>query len=216
MTLQLAKHITLSELVTTQSIVTSILVKSVVFILLLINTRVQAQTSEALYSVNAELGVGYGRFISDLDLNGLNKNGFNGTLRFLWQPEHLLSVGLESGYLRLYTFEESDIETGFGTTDASASLHTVPLLATFAMRITPALKIYAGTGLYFIYSYSETFGEEVSSSEISTGVMVAASYLHPLANRIHLGGELKWYRINKIDDSELLFQLVFKYSIIEY
>jgi len=84
------------------------------------------------------------------------------------------------------------------------------------MRITPALKIYAGTGFYLLYSYSETFGEEVSSNESSTGLMLAASYLHPLANRIHLGGELKWQRINKIDDSTLLFQIVFKYALIEY
>ena len=97
-----------------------------------------------------------------------------------------------------------------------ASLHTIPILATFAMRITPELKIYAGTGLYLLYSYSETFGEEVSSSEISTGLMLATSYLHPITNRIYFGGEIKWQRINKIDDSDLLFQLVFKYTITEY
>ena len=86
---------------------------SIAFVLMAINTPGLTQTFDTLYSVNTEFGVGYGRFISDLDLNGLNKNGYNLTFRILWQPEHFLSIGLESGYLKLYSYEEKGIETGF-------------------------------------------------------------------------------------------------------
>ena len=40
--------------------------------------------------------------LSELDLKDLNKNGFSGTIRLMWEPEHLLSIGIESGYLQLY------------------------------------------------------------------------------------------------------------------
>jgi hypothetical protein len=64
-----------------------------------------AQSMNSTYSVSSYINFGYTRFISELDDNDLNKNGFSGTIRIMWEPEHLLSVGIESGYLNLYQFE---------------------------------------------------------------------------------------------------------------
>ena len=49
---------------------------------------IQAQT----YQVNSYIGLGYSRFISDMNFDGFNKNGYSGTLRFMLQPEHLLRI----------------------------------------------------------------------------------------------------------------------------
>ena len=60
------------------------------------------QTDDLEYAVTAYINAGYSRFISELDYKDLNKNGFSGTIRLMWEPEHLLSIGIESGYLQLY------------------------------------------------------------------------------------------------------------------
>ena len=87
-----------------------------------------------------------------MDYSDLNKNGFSGTVRVMWNPEHLLSIGLESGYQYLYSIDVSDYDTEFGTTDFSASMYTVPVFIVFAMRLLPNIRLTAGTGMYLLFN----------------------------------------------------------------
>jgi len=84
------------------------------------------QGIDKTYSITTELGLGYSRFITTMDYNDLNKNGFEGTVRVMWNPEHLLSIGLETGYQYLYSIDINNYSTEFGNTDFSASMYTVP------------------------------------------------------------------------------------------
>ena len=72
-----------------------------------------SQSVDSEYAVTAYINAGYSRFISELNIQDLNKNGFSGTIRLMWEPEHILSVGIESGYLQLY-----DITTQITTQDS--------------------------------------------------------------------------------------------------
>ena len=71
--------------------------------------------------------MGYARFLTDMDLAGLNQNGYNLKIRLMWKPEHLLRVGLESGYNYLYSYETTISDPEFGTSDVKSSLTAVPL-----------------------------------------------------------------------------------------
>ncbi len=175
-----------------------------------------AQGSDNPYKLNTFLGLGYNRFVSDLEHDGLNKNGFNGTVRFMWQPEHLLRIGLESGYIRLYSVDIKNLDTEFGETDLAADLTAVPILIVYAMEITKYIDISAGAGGYLLYSTVDSHGNKVESSEFSTGFMVSLSYLTGINHNINIGGEIKWDYINKISDGSILFQFVFKYKLLEW
>ncbi len=175
-----------------------------------------AQESDTTYSVSVSLGVGYSRFITDLDIDGVNKNGFTGTIRVMWEPEHLLSVGLETGYIHLYSFEQTNVTTEFGTGDVSSSLTAVPIRAAFSMRILESVKLTLGLGGFLLMSRVTTPDNETSATQYSTGGFVAASYMKKIGQNLHLGGELQYSLINKIQDSTLGIQLTLAYRLLEY
>ncbi|MCL4280070.1 MAG: hypothetical protein KJZ60_10410, partial [Ignavibacteriaceae bacterium] len=87
--------------------------------LALMTSAVLPQVNDTTYSLSTEIGLGYSRYFTTMDYNDLNKNGFSGTVRVMWNPEHLLSIGLETGYQYLYSIDVSDYDTEFGTTDLS-------------------------------------------------------------------------------------------------
>ena len=102
-------------------------IKKILVVLILVSCSVFAQLKDSTYSLSTELGVGYSRYFTTMDYSDLNKNGFSGTVRIMWNPEHLLSVGLETGYQYLYSIDISNYDTEFGTTDFSASMYTIPI-----------------------------------------------------------------------------------------
>ena len=85
------------------------------------------QLTDSTYSLSAEIGLGYSRYFTTMEYNDLNKNGFAGSLKIMWNPEHLLSIGLYTGYQYLYSIDIKDVKTEFGTTDLTASMYTVPV-----------------------------------------------------------------------------------------
>jgi hypothetical protein len=175
-----------------------------------------AQESDTTYVVSLYLGAGYSRFVTDLDIPGLNKNGFTGTVRLMWEPEHRLSVGLETGYIRLYSFQRNDLTTEFGRADVSSSLSAVPIRATFSMRIVGSVKLTMGLGGFLLFSRVTTPDNETSATQYSTGGFVAASYMKKIGHNLHLGGEVQYSLINKIQDNTLGIQLVLAYRLLEY
>ena len=184
----------------------------VIIVFALFTSSIQAQTSQ----LNGSVGLGYARFITDMGLSGLNKNGYSGSLRVMWQPEHLLRIGLETGYYRLYSFQQENIQTEFGTTDAQSSLDALPIFLNWAMQLTSDLEIFAGIGPTFLYTSFESFGFKAKATQISTSYIVGGTYTHDISPKIKLGGELKYYRINKIEDGTITLQFIFVYKLFDW
>ena len=168
------------------------------------------------YHLNVSAGAGYARYLTDMDQSGLNQNGIASSIRVMWQPEHLLRIGLESGYNSLYTYEESNIETDFGPTDAKSSLSSIPVFFVIAMQITPSITIYGGVGPSFLKTSFDAFGWHTKSTQISTSYYMAAGYHHPLNQKFTLGGELRWYHIQKIEDGTVSLQISLGYQLLSW
>ena len=169
-----------------------------------------------VYQVKGSVGLGYARFITDMDTDGLNKNGYSGTIRVMWKPEHLLRVGIETGYYHLYSIQQDNIQTEFGVTDAQSSLYAYPVLLNWAMQITPNLEIFAGIGSTFLNTSFTSFGSEVNSTKISTSYIIGGAYTYNISAKIKLGGELKYYRINKIEDGTITLQFILVYKLFDW
>jgi len=184
----------------------------IIIVLATMFSSIHAQT----YHLNGYAGIGYARFITDMDYSGLNKNGFSGTLRIMWQPEHLLRVGLETGYYNLYTFTQDRIETEFGSTDVHSSLRALPVFISWAMQVSSNIEIFIGSGPTFLYTAFDSFGIEAKSTQISTSYIVGGTYTRRITDKIKLGGELKYYRINKIEDGTLTLQFMFVYELLNW
>lgn len=187
------------------------------FISIAISFNCFAQEADTTYKVNVIAGLGYSYFITSLaELDGLNPHSFNATVKIMWQPEHLLRVGIESGYLSFYSYEQTGFTSEYGTTDVKSSLAAVPIILVFAMELFDNLEVSSGVGVYFIFSEIDSYNNKVSSSVFSNGYYASLSYYRPLNHDISIGGELKYYYLSKIEDADLTVQLVFKYNLGEY
>jgi hypothetical protein len=186
--------------------------KIILVICLLLIGSVSAQT----YYLNGYVGLGYARFLTDMDLDGLNQNGYDGIIRLMWQPEHMLRVGLESGYHHLYTFEVNQVSTEFGVTDARSSLTAIPILFVAAAEVLPSIELLGGMGTTILHTYFDSYGYETNSSQLSTSYFIAGRYEYPLNESLAIGGELNYYRINKIEDAALSLRFMLSYRLLSW
>lgn len=191
--------------------------KKLLFVIfILIAGQINAQRSDTVYTVTSEVGAGYSFYLTDMNYDDLNKSGFAGTLRFMWNPEHLLSIGLETGYEYLYSVKVENLETEFGRTSFSASMTAVPIYIALAMKITDNLKIRGGSGTYLLFNRGEMFGDEIKSSLISIGVQAGLSYEWHIDKGFAVGSELKYSYIYKIQDQTLSLQMVLVYELLRW
>jgi len=174
------------------------------------------QLNDTTYSLSTEIGVGYSRYFTTMDYDDLNQNGFSGTVRVMWNPEHLLSLGLESGYQYLYSLDVSDYSTEFGNTNVKASMYTIPIFIVFSMKVLPNIKLSAGSGVYLLFNSGEAFGDELSSNQMSIGAHIGASYTYPINNSMAIGGELLYSYFSKLQDQTVAIQFVFAYDFLKW
>lgn len=190
--------------------------KIILINLILLSSITFGQIKDTVYSISTEIGVGYSRYFTTMDYDDLNKNGFSGTVRVMWNPEHLLSIGLETGYQYLYSIDISDYSTEYGTTNFSASMYTVPIFMIFSMKISPNVKLSAGSGMYLLYNSGELFGDQLNSNQLSIGARAGIAYTYPINNSISIGGELLYSYFSKIQDQTIAIQFMFIYDFLKY
>jgi len=177
-----------------------------------------AQTAtEPIYHFNLYLGVGPQKYFNDMDYDNLNDDRpavF--TARLMWQPEHILRIGLESGYLPLYYLETKFYDTVYGDTDAELSLNSVPIIAVFAMEVYDNFEIFGGIGGFILISRVSSFGNTVGSTSWSNAYELGMNYLYPVSEKLKIGGELKSYYILRLENFDLVFNVMFRYTLFSY
>ncbi len=190
---------------------------SVLFLLtIFVSKDITGQNKDSIYSVTIDVGGGFTRYVTLLPQIGLDKNSFHVTGRIMWKPEHLLSVGIESGFVPLFKLNANNYQSFFGSTDVELSLNAVPIFLTFGMDIFENFRLYAGVGGASLNSTADYFDNKVVSSSWTNAYELAASYMLPISSGLNLGGEFKWYNFSKIEDSALLLQIVLRYNLISY
>lgn len=194
----------------------SILV-TVLLALSLCTTELEAQESDSLYHISFDVGLGPAVYLTNMDYDNLyGSYPFVFTFRFMWEPEHLLRLGIESGYLPLFYLETKFYDTVFGNTEAELSLNSVPILAVFAMEVVENFEIFGGVGGFILISEVSSFDNYVLSTSWSNAYELGISYRHPLNNKLKIGGELKSYYISRLENYDVALQLSIKYSIFSY
>jgi hypothetical protein len=178
------------------------------------------QTKDTLYYLTVDIGAGYSRYITTLDDENLDQNGYGGTIRIMWHPEHLLSLGFESGYQYLYRLGGQVKLAEAGISDVRASMVSIPIMVIFSMKIFPEhlsnLEIKSGLGVFLLYNRGSAFGASIKNSQISIGYSAAVTYLQPISDVLLIGGEINYLNISKIQDSAILFQLMLSYKFLQW
>jgi hypothetical protein len=201
--------------------ITSKYLKKYIIVILLVMTSLSlsGQYEARFRALKLTLGGGYGYYFNtftnvvDEDVKN-SRPSFCGKL--MWQPEHRLRIGFESGYYEIYS--TTRIETVNKTQKLTTSLNVIPLFLTLAFKTTKHFDINFATG-GAIMNYgvivnkskkSRIEGQTLSLSNFATGV---AWYL-PLGNRFELGAEFKYLYLGKTQDSHVSAFLDLSYKIV--
>lgn len=190
----------------------------IALLLLSLVVPASAQEPDTTYSLILSTGAGFTKNISVFNTvpDGLNRSGFSGTVRVMWKPEHLLSVGFESGITHVYTVEAYGLQTSYGETNAKGTLNAIPLLFTLSMPLWEDFNIYGGIGYYVLYSDLESFGNTTTANSLSTGFSTALSYSRPISENMRLGTEVRWLYMSKFQDNNLTLHLMLYYTFLKY
>jgi hypothetical protein len=169
------------------------------------------QKSRTRFSVNG--GVGWSHYINTLKIGASNATedhiGFS--FRLLWEPEHRLSLGLESGYYTFYSLSKTASSNSPGSGESSFTV--IPILLHLRMRVINNFYLTAGTGASILGSKTTVLKSTSESSQVSLAdFQLSAIYLHPITKNISVGGETKFLNIAKTEDFAFSLQGVISYK----
>jgi hypothetical protein len=138
----------------------------------------------------------------------VSRTGLAGTFRLMWHPDHLLSLGLESGWTNLYSYELQ------GGSSGSLALSAVPILVVWSMPVF-GVDFFLGSGYYMLNSHLDYQGT-VNVSTLSLGWMAAASYTHPLSDKLGIAGEIKWMNASEHESANVTLQAQLVWQLFDW
>jgi hypothetical protein len=171
------------------------------------NTTLAQETpkvkSEKKSKLTLYAGVGPNFYFNNVVVgkSGVNEFNYSFVTRLMWEPEHFLSLGFETGYNRLYTV---NLATG-----ASNETHIVnaviPIQGMVSMKFLKHFygNFSMGQGILLNKVHTANNGD-VNASVISLGDFGAGiGYRKLVQKKWFLGAELKGYYSTKLDDKNI-------------
>ena len=131
------------------------------------------------------------------------------TARLMWQPDHRLRIGIESGWTTFFGYAID----GPGL-EGRVRLNAVPLLLMWSMNITDRFSLYAGYGTYRLTSELDYAGT-VRTGMFSLGYAAALSYVQPIGDRIGIEAEVEWMNAAETRHTLLCLQTRLVWKLFE-
>lgn len=145
------------------------------------------------------IGLGWAHYLNTLEIGGdqATINSLGLSMRFFWEPEHRLSLGLETGFYRLYKVKSKTYTDVTG----QATMSAVPLLLAVRMRVVDRFYLSAGAGLAAMFNKVIGIDNKINSTIISfSNYQFSTSYIYPLSKHWQVGGEFKFLNFGKTAD----------------
>ena len=145
------------------------------------------------------VGAGWTHYINNLEYGDQNiRQNFAGiSFKFFWEPEHRLSLGLESGYYKLFKISSQVT----ADTTVKYDRNIIPLLVLVRMRIIDHVYLGAGMGISVISNKTSGPGHEVVTKTNSlANFELSGAYIYPLSRHWLVGGELKAFHFGSLND----------------
>jgi hypothetical protein len=174
------------------------------FCVLCIAVTAQEQKSEDpdkkhRFTLYAGLGPNY--YLNNLVLarGYVNELNYSFVTRFMWEPEHFLSLGFETGYNRLYTVTTTDENTGSPVRIVNAA---IPLHGVVTMKFSEHFygSFNMGQAILINKTTTDTNGQINATGFSPADFGLTAGYKKILSRRIMLGAELKGIYSFKLED----------------
>lgn len=155
------------------------------------------------------VGAGWSHYFANMDLvpaRDVQKDFIGTSFRFMWEPEYRLSLGLETGFYRIFKVD-STLTSEYSM---KSRMNVVPLFLVVRMRIVDNFYLSIAPGLAIQYSKITGIGPEITSKQFSmANFLICASYLYPLGKHFVVGGEARAMYFGKTDDLMMSLSAVF-------
>jgi hypothetical protein len=192
-----------------------ILVAALVWVTGLANpgTALAGAPDDSTYEVVAYIGGGFSRYLltpggpPDIPID-VSKIGPAGTIRIMWHPNYRVRLGIETGWTKFYSYTLQTQPSG------QLYLSGVPLLVVWSMQVV-SVDLFLGTGYYRLNSNLDYQGT-VNAKTWSLGWMAAASYTHPISEKLGVAGEVKWMTATEHELGNLTIQAQLVWKVFEW
>jgi hypothetical protein len=162
--------------------------------------KITTEKKDRRYTVYGGVGPSY--YFNNLAVgkDGVHAYGYSVVGRFMWEPEYFLSLGVETGYFRLYT---ADYATS--TNSAHVSNAVVPIQLIISMKFLKNYYCNFSMGQSILINKVTTTAKgNFDATTVSLGDFgLTVGYRHTMSERIFLGTELKGYYASKLDDKNI-------------
>jgi putative flippase GtrA len=139
-----------------------------------------------------------------------NVNSFNYSFtgRFMWEPGHLLSLGIESGYYRLYTVDVSQ------PSSAHIANTAIPIQLVISMKFLKSWYFNFNMGQSCLLNkvHATGYGDFNATTWSLSDFAGSIGYKYRLKNRISLGAETKFLYISSTNDKNIALLFMAGYN----
>ena len=173
-------------------------------LLLFVAEILPAQSNDSIPKTRSHyslaIGTGWSHYFSNMQTvssRDVQKDFIGISLRFLWEPEYLVSLGLETGVYRIYRVNK--VLNAEYTMDSR--MYVIPFMLVVRMKIIDHLYLSVAPGLALQFSQISGIGDKVNTHQFSYANFEAcASYLYPVSKHFEIGGEARLFYIGKTND----------------
>jgi hypothetical protein len=139
--------------------------------------------------------------------------GYQAMFRIMWHPDHLLAVGMLTGFQELVS-EKYNVTNATSTGNVSASLHAVPLMVDVSME-GPLFEFGVGLGGYIITTILDD--NTVSrASRLELGTIAHATYHWHVSEHFLIGANAMLSEMSYRGILSFGLGLDFKYDLLNY
>jgi hypothetical protein len=158
------------------------------------------------YKFTVYAGVGPNFYFNNLVLakDYVREFNYQFVTRFMWEPEHLLSLGFETGYNRLYSIKQNPSDTS----EVKITNASVPIQLVISMKFLKEYYANFTMGqsvlLNHVTASNNSNNNKTNASNVSLGDFgLAVGYRKSFNTRFYLGCELKGYYSSKLNDKNI-------------
>lgn len=135
--------------------------------------------------------------------------------RLMWHPDHLLSVGLSSGFVT-FSRERLKVDDFNGVPqDIVVDLTGIPVQVVVAMQ-PGHFQFGIGLGMYFLTSHTSVNGGKFSSSDYTYGATTWLAYDYPLTSALTVGPEIGLHVLSNTGLSSAMVGVRLKLDLLTY
>jgi hypothetical protein len=171
----------------------------------------RGQVKKHMFSLYAGVGPNY--YFNNLVIakNYVQPWNYSLTARLMWEPEHFISLGIESGYCQLYTVKYAAPSLW----PARITKIAVPVQLVVSMKFLK--NYYADLSIgqsNLVDKFSSPYmGSFETSSWSLADFGITLGYKYPINNRVSVGAESKFFHSTKNKDSNLalVFMVAFNF-----